>query len=196
MLADDRRSWQLQPDATWARTEALEGREGTIDTFEVLKEDALATRQRRRPRRAGPAPAPARWTRAHEPRPVARPVEVELKYRVVDLAAAERYLVADEIGAFSGTAAARSSQFEDRYVDTADGALARAGFAVRLRQSGRGTIVSVKSLGTHRRRRRLACAARSSKVRPTGPPGRSTGRRPTPARSSSSWPATPRSSSS
>ena len=39
----------------------------------------------------------------------ARPVEVELKYRVVDLAAAERYLVAEEIGAFSGTAAARSS---------------------------------------------------------------------------------------
>ena len=76
----------------------------------------------------------------------ARPIEVELKYRVVDLAAAERYLVAEEIGAFSGTAAARSSQFEDRYVDTADGALTRAGFAVRVRQSGRGTIVSVKSL--------------------------------------------------
>jgi CHAD domain-containing protein len=76
----------------------------------------------------------------------ARPVEVELKYRVVDLAAAERYLVAEEIGAFTGTAAARSSQFEDRYVDTADGALTRAGFAVRVRQSGRGTVVSVKSL--------------------------------------------------
>ena len=73
-------------------------------------------------------------------------VEVELKYRVVDLAAAERYLVAEEIGGFSGSAAPRSSQFEDRYVDTADGAMARAGFAVRLRQSGRGTIVSIKSL--------------------------------------------------
>jgi CHAD domain-containing protein len=76
----------------------------------------------------------------------ARPVEVELKYRVVDLASAERYLVAEEIGTFSGNAAARSSQFEDRYVDTADGALTKAGFAVRVRQSGRGTIVSVKSL--------------------------------------------------
>ena len=65
---------------------------------------------------------------------------------MVDLAAAERYLVAEEIGAFTGTAAARSSQFEDRYVDTADGALTRAGFAVRVRQSGRGTVVSVKSL--------------------------------------------------
>ena len=41
MLADDRRSWQLQPDATWVRTETIEGREGTIDTFETLKEDAL-----------------------------------------------------------------------------------------------------------------------------------------------------------
>jgi CHAD domain-containing protein len=76
-----------------------------------------------------------------------RPVEVELKYRVVDLAAAERYLAADEIGAFSGSSAPRSSQFEDRYVDTADGAMARAGFAVRLRQSGKGTVLSVKSLG-------------------------------------------------
>jgi CHAD domain-containing protein len=74
-----------------------------------------------------------------------RPVEVELKYRVVDLAAAERYLAADEIGTFSGHTAPRSSQLEDRYVDTADGALERAGFAVRLRQSGKGTIVSVKS---------------------------------------------------
>ena len=41
MLSDDRRSWQLQPDATWVRTETLEGREGSIDTFEVLKEDAV-----------------------------------------------------------------------------------------------------------------------------------------------------------
>ncbi len=77
---------------------------------------------------------------------VERPIEVELKYRVVDLAAAERYLVDDEIGTFAGTSALRSSQFEDRYMDTADGALAKAGFAVRLRQSGKGTIVSVKSL--------------------------------------------------
>ena len=41
MLTDDRRSWQLQPDASWVRTETLEGREGTIDTFETLKELAL-----------------------------------------------------------------------------------------------------------------------------------------------------------
>ena len=77
---------------------------------------------------------------------IERPVEVELKYRVVDITQAERYLVVEEIGSFSGGAAVRSSQIEDRYVDTADGALAKSGFAVRLRQSGRGTIVSVKSL--------------------------------------------------
>jgi CHAD domain-containing protein len=73
-------------------------------------------------------------------------MEVELKYRVEDLAAAERYLVAEQIGSFSGGSAARASQFEDRYVDTADGAMARAGFAVRLRRSGRDTAVSVKAL--------------------------------------------------
>jgi polyphosphate kinase len=41
MMADDRRSWQLMPDSTWVRTEVLEGRPGTVDTFEVMKEDAL-----------------------------------------------------------------------------------------------------------------------------------------------------------
>ena len=41
MLADDRRSWQLLPDTTWIRTEILNERAGTIDTFEMLKEDAL-----------------------------------------------------------------------------------------------------------------------------------------------------------
>lgn len=40
MLADDRRSWQLQPDSRWIRTEVIESREGTVDTFATLKEDA------------------------------------------------------------------------------------------------------------------------------------------------------------
>src|SRR5215218_150815 len=40
MLADDRRSWQLQPDGGWIRTEVLQSVDGTIDTFAVLKEDA------------------------------------------------------------------------------------------------------------------------------------------------------------
>jgi len=42
MMSDDRRSWQLQADATWVRTEMLEGIEGSIDTFETMKEDAMA----------------------------------------------------------------------------------------------------------------------------------------------------------
>ena len=76
-----------------------------------------------------------------------RPVEVELKYRVGELAAAERLLAAERVGPFAGSGGrARSMQLEDRYVDTSDGALGRAGFAVRLRQSGGKTIVSVKSL--------------------------------------------------
>ncbi len=40
MLADDRRSWELQSDGQWQRREVLASREGTIDTFAVLKEDA------------------------------------------------------------------------------------------------------------------------------------------------------------
>jgi polyphosphate kinase len=43
MLADDRRSWQLGEDATWRRTEEINGAPGTCDTFAVLKEQALAS---------------------------------------------------------------------------------------------------------------------------------------------------------
>jgi CHAD domain-containing protein len=72
--------------------------------------------------------------------------EIELKYRVANVVAAERVLAADRLGPFSGGAGrARATQLEDRYVDTADGALARAGYAVRLRQAGGETLVSVKS---------------------------------------------------
>ena len=67
MLADDRRSWQLQPDATWGRTETLLGRPGTIDTFEMLKEDALCAARSPRPR-TDREPVPARSTRAHDAR--------------------------------------------------------------------------------------------------------------------------------
>src|SRR6476659_355952 len=41
LLQDDRRSWQLGPDAAWRRTEVIQGRPGTVDTFAVLKERAL-----------------------------------------------------------------------------------------------------------------------------------------------------------
>ncbi|MEJ7748983.1 MAG: CHAD domain-containing protein [Candidatus Limnocylindrales bacterium] len=73
------------------------------------------------------------------------PNELELKYRVTDPATGERLISADEVAGFTTGRAARASRFEDRYVDTGDGALARAGFAVRLRQTEGGAVVSVKS---------------------------------------------------
>ena len=42
MLSDDRRSWQLSADGRWQRTEVLESKAGTVDTFNVLKDDAAA----------------------------------------------------------------------------------------------------------------------------------------------------------
>jgi CHAD domain-containing protein len=86
-----------------------------------------------------------------------RPVEVELKYRLKNLAAGERYLGAHEIAGLRPSSPTRTTQLEDRYVDTADGALARAGFAARLRVSPSGTVLTVKSTnrrngaGAHRR---------------------------------------------
>jgi CHAD domain-containing protein/adenylate cyclase class IV len=74
-----------------------------------------------------------------------RPVEIELKYRVMDAAAGDAYLAADELAGFHPASPVRSTQVEDRYIDTADGAMARAGFAARLRQTAKGTTVAVKS---------------------------------------------------
>ncbi|HVA87393.1 MAG TPA: CYTH domain-containing protein, partial [Candidatus Saccharimonadales bacterium] len=73
------------------------------------------------------------------------PVEVELKYRVVDETAAERFVVETTLGPFSAVGGARASQYEDRYLDTRDGALDRAGFSARLRQMHATTVVNVKS---------------------------------------------------
>jgi CHAD domain-containing protein len=93
------------------------------------------------------------------PSPAApRPVEIELKYRLREEAAGDRYLAAEELAGFVPITPVRSTQLEDRYLDTADGAMARAGFACRLRQTAKGTTVSVKSTsrrpdgsGIHRR---------------------------------------------
>jgi len=74
-----------------------------------------------------------------------RPVEVELKYRVLDAAAGDAYLAADDVAGFRPASPVHSAQIEDRYIDTADGAMARAGFAARLRQTAKGTTVAVKS---------------------------------------------------
>jgi CHAD domain-containing protein len=72
-------------------------------------------------------------------------VELELKYRVADATAAARLASARAIGPFRAAGRAHQVQIEDRYLDTADGALGRAGYAVRLRRGPTMTVVSVKS---------------------------------------------------
>jgi CHAD domain-containing protein len=71
-------------------------------------------------------------------------VELELKYRVTEAGAA-RLAVARSVGPFRAAGRARLVRMEDRYLDTAGGALRRAGWAVRLRHGPTTTIVSAKS---------------------------------------------------
>ncbi len=72
-------------------------------------------------------------------------IEVELKYRVRDAEAAARLGALRTLGGLRVAGRPRQIQVEDRYLDTADGALARAGYAVRLRRGPRMTILSVKA---------------------------------------------------
>jgi CHAD domain-containing protein len=76
-----------------------------------------------------------------------RPVEIELKFRVDDAAAGAALLETERFGSLAAeTEPAREVLMADRYLDTADGALTHAGYAVRLRALDAGTLVSVKSL--------------------------------------------------
>ena len=77
---------------------------------------------------------------------VERPVEIELKYAVADRTIGERLLNAETLAGFRAVDAPRPTQHEDRYIDSADGALARAGYAARLRTASSGTVVTVKSI--------------------------------------------------
>jgi CHAD domain-containing protein len=72
-------------------------------------------------------------------------IEVEIKYEVSATGGADRYLVAPEIGPFTPDGPVRSLNVEDRYVDSTDWGLARAGFAARLRKTSRGTVISIKA---------------------------------------------------
>ncbi len=88
----------------------------------------------------------------------AHSLEVELKYRMTDVATGERLLAADDLAGFAATGPAETVRHEDRYLDTDDGALEAAGYAGRLRSTGRGTIITLKGLerqddggATHRR---------------------------------------------
>jgi CHAD domain-containing protein/adenylate cyclase class IV len=85
-------------------------------------------------------------------------LEVELKYRMTDVATGERLLATDELAGFAATGPAETVRHEDRYLDTDDGALEAAGYSGRLRSTGRGTIITLKGLErqddggvTHRR---------------------------------------------
>jgi len=71
-------------------------------------------------------------------------IEVELKYRVGE-AAAGRLAGVRSLGPFRAAGRSRQVQVEDRYLDTADGALGRAGYAARLRRGPSMTLISVKS---------------------------------------------------
>jgi triphosphatase len=80
--------------------------------------------------------------------------ELELKYVAHDLAALEEWLDQHVFEGIEGDW--RGQKISDRYFDTADGALARAGYGARLRRVGGLTIVGLKADrgvrdGVHRR---------------------------------------------
>ncbi len=86
------------------------------------------------------------------------PIEIELKYRMTDVSTGERLLAADDLAGFTALGPAETVFHEDHYVDTADRALAAAGYAGRLRTSGETTVITLKGLlrlddggATHRR---------------------------------------------
>jgi CHAD domain-containing protein len=77
-----------------------------------------------------------------------RRIEVETKYQVKALGGADRYLVAPELGPFTPDGPVRSVRVEDRYIDSTDWALARAGFAARLRKTSHGIRINLKALSS------------------------------------------------
>ncbi len=105
-----------------------------------------------------------------------RHVEIEHKFRLKTVAAGERYLAMDTLGGLAAAARTKTTQLEDRYVDTADGALARSGFAARLRVMPASTIVSIKSTN-----RRTASRDPHRREELEGPADRTSGPRDWPA---------------
>lgn len=74
--------------------------------------------------------------------------EVELKYRVTDVDALQAFLDGPWTAALPDVTMTEATvkQVEDRYFDTVRGALRRHGFGARLRRSGNGITLTVKSL--------------------------------------------------
>ncbi|MFI5199970.1 MAG: CYTH domain-containing protein [Candidatus Limnocylindrales bacterium] len=77
-----------------------------------------------------------------------KPVEVELKYQVADLAIGERLLAAERLGGFVPDGEIRVAEQEDTYFDTADGLLEAQRIGVRLRTEDGSTTLNVKSPGS------------------------------------------------
>ncbi len=77
---------------------------------------------------------------------VARPMEVELKYRMTDVATGERLIGADELAGLGALGPIATVYNEDHYLDTPDAALAAAGYAGRLRSTEAGTVITLKGL--------------------------------------------------
>jgi CHAD domain-containing protein len=109
----------------------------------------------------------------------AAPREVELKYMVRDLEALRGWLARDWGGALDGVESGNEQtvEMEDRYVDTAYGALAQAGFGARLRRVDSGPVsVNVKTVSRDRPAAATADdaedpAALSQRVEVEGPAG-------------------------
>lgn len=85
------------------------------------------------------------------------PAEVEAKFRAADAATLEALAAAERLGR-ARLGPATTFDEVDRYLDTADGRLARAGWACRLRDRGSGLVASLKGPaaesgrpGVHRR---------------------------------------------
>jgi CHAD domain-containing protein len=81
------------------------------------------------------------------------PREIELKYLVRDVAALRSWLARDWGGALDGVEVTedRTVEVEDRYIDTAYGALEHAGFGARLRREDGGLFrLNVKSASRDR----------------------------------------------
>jgi CHAD domain-containing protein/uncharacterized protein YjbK len=75
-----------------------------------------------------------------------RRIEVEAKYEVAVQGAADRYLVAPDLGPFTPDGPVRSVRMEDHYIDTPDWALSRAGYAARIRRTGHTYEIGLKSV--------------------------------------------------
>ena len=104
----------------------------------------------------------------------ARPMEVELKFRMTDVATGERILSSDDLGGFKAIAPVELVLNEDRYLDTPDAALAAAGYAGRLRRTAGGTVITLKGLrrvgtGAAHRREELEGPADPASAPPTWP---------------------------